>query len=188
MKKTLHILTVIRNVRNDDGEFKYHYTKTTRIGLAFFKNAIGGMTAMQVGGIYQDIEPKTGEDRILEQLGVFGIKVKETPLDKAWAEFILDNLAQINLCGKNNGGMSLLKFFRKSRCGDEVDLLRKLLYVTAEREFEYEVKEYRVTMKHGKTTIFKANDNSIVKEIAIEKKQTDFDFVVRSEWMLHSLW
>ena len=71
MKKTLHILTVIRNIRNDDGEFKYHYTKTKRIGLALFKNAIGGMTAMQVGGVYQDIEPKTGEDsRILDLEGL----------------------------------------------------------------------------------------------------------------------
>jgi len=187
MKKTLHILTVIKNIESDSG---HGYTKTKRVGLAFFKNASGGMTAMQVGGLYQDIEPESGENNILEQLGVFGVIIKETPLNKSWAEYILDNLAQINLCGKGKS-ISLLKFFRRRKSGDEVDMLWKLLHITANREFEAICGGYKIIFKitgtHKIIFINKKSNQFSEKSIFKENRHSDWDFLVAAELALRSL-
>lgn len=187
MKKTLHILTVIKNIESDSG---HGYTKTKRVGLAFFKNASDGMTAMQVGGLYQDIEPESGENNILAQLGIFGIIIKETPLDKAWAEYILDNLAQINLCGKGKS-ISLLKFFRRRKSGDETDMLWKLLHIAANREFEAICGKYKIMFKstdtHKIIFINKRNGQFAEKNIFKENRHSDWDFLVAAELALRSL-
>lgn len=187
MKNTLHILTAIKNI-GDNSE--YHYTKTKRIGLAFFKNASGGMTAMQVGGLYQDIEPESGENNILAQLSVFGIIIKETPLDKAWAEYILDNLAQINLCGIGKS-ISLLKFFRCRKNGDEVDMLWKLLHIAANRDFEAIHGKYKIIFKitntHKIIFINKRSGQFAERTIFKEDRHSDWDFLVEAELALRSL-
>lgn len=187
MKNMLHILTVIKNIRSNS---EHGYTKTKRIGLAFFKNASGGMTAMQVGGLYQDIEPESGENNILEQLGIFGIIIKETPLNKSWAEYILNNLAQINLCGKGES-ISLLKFFRRRKSGDEIDMLWKLLHIVANREFESICGKYKIMFKitntHKIIFINKRNGQFAERSIFKEDRYSDWDFLVAAELALRSL-